>query len=308
MFLSICALAAGLVLLVIAGDLLVRGAVQAAENFGISQLIIGLTVVSAGTSLPELLISVQAALGGAPGIAIGNVIGSNIANVLLVIGVPALIQPIRSDGEGVRRNLTVMVIATLVFMVMLWTGRLGRVDGFVLFVLLLVFVSWQIHTARQAQGDGSAERPAHHDNKVIAALVAGGVIGLPIAAHLTITGAVGLAERFNVPDTIIGLTVVAIGTSLPELATTLMAAVRRSAAVALGNVVGSNIFNILGIMGLTALIAPVPVDGHVIAVDMWVMLGAALVVAVLGFSRIAAGRAIGIAMLAAYAIYVVTLI
>jgi cation:H+ antiporter len=308
MIFSLLLLAAGLALLIASGDCLVRGAVQAAENLGISPLIIGLTVVSAGTSMPELLVSVQAALSGAPGIAIGNVVGSNIANVLLVVGLPALLQPIHSAGPGLRRNLTVMLAITAVFMYMLSNGLVNRLEGLVLAAALLTFVAWQVWTARQAFANGETEPPAHHDPKRVAVFLAGGVIGLPIAAQLTIHGATGAAEALDIPDTVIGLTVVAVGTSLPELATTVVAAVRRSAAVAIGNVVGSNIFNIMGIMGLTALITPIGVDQHVIDVDMWVMLGAAAVVAVLGYARYPAKRWVGVAMLAGYALYVVTLV
>ncbi|MBO6725573.1 MAG: calcium/sodium antiporter [Rhizobiaceae bacterium] len=308
MILSLTLLAAGLALLIVSGDLLVRGAVQAAENLGISPLVIGLTVVSAGTSLPELLISVQAALTGAPGIAIGNVVGSNIANVLLVIGVPAMMVPIRPLGQGLRRNVTAMIAATLVFMMFMSNGLLGRFEGLLLFACIIAYVYWQFWMARRASRSGQAAAPHHHDTKRVAAYLIGGLIGLPIAAKLTVNGGIGVAEAFNVPDTIIGLTVIAVGTSLPELATTVMAACRRSTAIALGNVVGSNIFNILGIMGLTALITPVAVDPHIIAMDMWVMLGAAIVVAILAFGRLTAGKWAGAAMLAAYAIYIVALI
>ena len=308
MFFSLLLLAAGLVLLIISGDYLVRGAVQAAENLGISPLVIGLTVVSAGTSLPELLVSVQAALSGSPGIAIGNVVGSNIANVFLVIGLPALLHPIHSDGPGMRRNITVMLAVTAIFMLMLSTGVVGRAEGLLLFLSLSGFVAWQVWTARRSLANGETEPPAHHNPRRVAAFLAGGVIGLPIAAQLAVHGGVGVAESFNISDAVIGLTVIAIGTSLPELATTMVAAARKSSAIAIGNVVGSNIFNIIGIMGLTALITPVAVDPHVISVDMWVMLGAAIVVAALGFTRYPAGKPVGIAMLAAYVLYIVTLV
>ncbi|MEX0955640.1 MAG: calcium/sodium antiporter [Rhizobiaceae bacterium] len=308
MILNLFLLAAGLALLIVSGDYLVRGATQAAENLGISPLVIGLTVVSAGTSLPELLISVQAALSGSPGIAIGNVVGSNIANVFLVIGLPALLYPIHSGGTGMRRNITVMLAVTGIFMMILSTGLVGRAEGVLLFLSLCGFVAWQVWTARRAFANGETEPPAHHDPKRVAAFLVGGAIGLPIAAQITIHGGVGLAESFNISDAVIGLTVIAIGTSLPELATTMMAAVRKNSGIAIGNVVGSNIFNIVGIMGLTALITPVAVDPRVIAVDMWVMLGAAITVAALGFTRYPAGKPVGIAMLAAYAIYIVTLV
>jgi cation:H+ antiporter len=308
MILNLLLLAGGLVLLIVSGDYLVRGAAQAAENLGISPLVIGLTVVSAGTSVPELLVSVQAALSGSPGIAIGNVVGSNIANVFLVIGLPALLHPIHSAGTGMRRNITVMLAVTVIFMLILSTGMVGRAEGLLLFLSLSGFVAWQVWTARRAFANGETEPPAHHNPKRIAAFLAGGAIGLPIAAQITVHGGVGVAESFNISDAVIGLTVIAVGTSLPELATTIVAAARKSSAIAIGNVVGSNIFNIMGIMGLTALITPVAVDPRVISVDMWVMLGAAIAVAALGFTHYTAGKPVGIAMLATYALYIVTLV
>lgn len=310
MLTDIALLAAGLALLVLAGDFFVKGAVGMAEKLGISPLIIGLTVVALGTSAPELFTSVQAALKGAPGIAVGNVVGSNIANVLLVLGMPALIATVHASGHGLRRNLTAMLAATVLFMWLLANGHIGRLEGGLLFAGLCAFIGWQVHVALAGR-----EAPDHdihedigatpHGRGRIMACLAGGIVGLPLAAHLTVAGATGIAATFGVGDAAIGLTVVAIGTSLPELAATVAAALRRNAAVALGNVVGSNIFNVAGIMGLTALIKPVDVDSRIIAVDMWVMLAAAAVLALLGYARIGAGKIAGCAMLAAFAGYIV---
>lgn len=311
MLLSLLMLLAGMALLVVAGDYLVKGAVGLAENLGISSLIIGLTVVAFGTSAPELFVSVQAALTGSPGIAIGNIVGSNIANVLLVLGVPALIAPIDPRQKGLRRNLTAMLVITLVVMLLVSNGFLGRLEGMLLFMVLGGYIIWQIYEARTgmivAAGDFHDEiGEAPHKPGRIAVYLIAGLVGLPIAAQLTVTGAVGIAERFGISDAVIGLTVVAIGTSLPELATTVMAAWRRSAAVAIGNVVGSNIFNIAGILGVTALIAPLQVDQRIISIDMWVMLVTSALIAVLGYARITAGKWLGLAMLAGFIAYLAT--
>ncbi|MDN2565003.1 calcium/sodium antiporter [Aquibium sp. A9E412] len=311
MLFSVFLLLAGLALLVIAGDYFVKGSVGLAERIGVPALIIGLTVVAFGTSAPELFTSVQASLWGSPGIAVGNVVGSNIANVLLVLGLPALIAPIVAHGAGVRRNLAVMLVVTVVFMWLLGNGHIGRLEGLALFLGLCAFIGWQI-----LEGMNGRAMPEHdfHDEvgdapgrpgRITAYLLAG-AIGLPVAAQLTVKGATGIASTFGISDAAIGLTIVAIGTSLPELATTFMAALRRSAAVAIGNVVGSNIFNAAGIMGLTALIAPVDVDQHIIDFDMWVMLGAALLLAVIGFARISLGKIAGAAMFAGFVVYIIS--
>ncbi|MFC5583828.1 calcium/sodium antiporter [Nitratireductor kimnyeongensis] len=311
MLFSLLMLAAGVVLLMLSGDIFVKGAVGLAENLGISPLVIGLTVVAFGTSAPELFTSIQAALSGAPGLAVGNVVGSNIANILLVLGLPAIIYPIVSDGKGLRRNLVAMLLTTAVFMWMLTGGVISRFEGALLFAGLCAFIAWQARNA--VNGKASADHDfqdeigeAPHDRKRVIAYLAAGVIGLPIAAQLTVAGAVSIAENFGVSDAVIGLTIVAIGTSLPELATSLAAALKRHSTVALGNIVGSNIFNIACIMGLTALITPIAVDPRIVSIDMWVMLAAACVLALLGFLRVASGKLLGSAMLAGFAGYIVT--
>jgi cation:H+ antiporter len=313
MFFSVLLLLAGMGLLFWTGDILVKGAVGLAENLGIPQLVIGLTVVSFGTSAPELFISVQAALAGQSGIAIGNVVGSNIANVLLVIGLPALLAPVLANQTGLRRNMTAMLGLTIVFMWLLANGIIGRLEGALLFAAICVFVGWQIYegvTAGRAPEHDFHEElgEAPHRGWKVAAYLACGLVGLPIAAQMTIAGAVDIAEFFDISDAVIGLTVIAIGTSLPELATTLMAAIRNSGGVAIGNIVGSNIFNIAAIMGLTALIMPVTVADRIIAIDMWVMLATSLVLAVLAYARIKAGKLLGVTMLAGFGAYIASFI
>ena len=274
---SFAILIAGLVLLLFAGDYLVRGAVALAEKLGISPLIIGLTIVAFGTSAPELFVSLEAAFDNAPGIAIGNVVGSNIANVLLVLGAPALIKPVGCKEDGLRFSLVVMCIMTGVFMAIMTTGWLSHIDGMILFCMLGVFLVWQFRNARKSRKqqlfgdyhDEIDELPT--ENSRIVAYLLFGLIGLPLGASLTVNGAVDIARTLGVSEAVIGLTIVAIGTSLPELVTSVMAAWRGSGAVAIGNVVGSNIFNIGAILGITSMVHPLLVPARIVYLDMWIM-------------------------------------
>ena len=307
MFLDILTLAAGLVALVFAGDKLVEGAVALATRLRISPLVVGLTVVAFGTSAPELVISLEAALGGQPGLAVGNVVGSNVANVLLVLGAPALIAPVACYQRGVSMSLYAMAGITVVFMVMLTSGTLARLDGLILFAGLCAFIGWQLNAARRGR-DVIAEEVSAGETTTRAMVIALaiGVIGLPLGATLTIQGATGIAERFGVSDAVIGLTVVAIGTSLPELMTTVIAAFKRSNEVAIGNVIGSNIFNIAAIMGITAMVIPVPVPERIVGVDMWVMAAVTALLVGLTATRSTLTKPIGAAMLAGFVAYIVT--
>ncbi len=302
----------GLVLLLLAGDLLVRGAVALAVRLGISPLIIGLTVVAFGTSAPELMISVEAALGGVPGIAIGNVVGSNIANVLLVLGIPAIIYPICCDQSGIRRNIFMMVGATLVFIAFAYQGAFTFTNGFVMLLLLIGFLAYSGWRA-MAQSDETEAGleevegiPASKPRMVTYILL--GLIGLPLGANLLINGATEIAHTFGVSDAVIGLTVVAIGTSLPELATTVVAAMRKQTDVAIGNVIGSNLFNILAIMGITAIVAEVPVPSHFLNFDLWIMLGTALLIIPFALLHKPITRRMGIGFVVAYAAYIIFLL
>jgi len=305
--LSYFLLIAGLGILVIGGDLLVRGAVSIAERFSISPLIIGLTIVSLGTSAPELFISVQAALDGAGGLAIGNVIGSNIANILLVLGMPALIvaQGVKEDGIG--KNIFVMLGITVIFMGMLATGQMGFVYGVILLVLLGLFLFSQYNDAIKSNGDFDySDEVGEGPSSTLVAMVflVGGIALLPIGAYFTVDSATTIAKEWGISDEIIGLTVVAIGTSLPELAASMMAVIRGSSNLAIGNVVGSNIFNIAAIMGVTLVIAPIPVGDSIISVDMWVMLVTSLFLAGMAMFTTAINRLMGLAMLVAYTSYI----
>ncbi|MBC7279929.1 calcium/sodium antiporter [Hoeflea sp.] len=309
--LSILTLMAGLAVLVLAGDYLVRGAVALAEKLSIDPLIIGLTIVAFGTSAPEMFVSLQAAFDGVSGIAVGNIIGSNIANVFLVLGAPALLMTISCREDGLGVSLAVMIGLTLTLMVMMWLTPLNRIDGAILLTMIAGYLAWQIRAARKHQlanmpdyHDEVAEVP--HENWKIAVFIIGGLIGLPIGAWLTVDSASQIARMLGASETVIGLTIVAIGTSLPELVTSMMAAWRKSGAVMIGNVVGSNIFNIGLILGGTSLIMPLDVDSRIVSIDMWVMLAAGLLVVALAHWNVPVKKLGGLAMLAVFGAYIVS--
>lgn len=311
MLLDISLLIAGLVLLVLAGDYFVKGAAGLAESLGIPPLIIGLTVVAFGTSAPELFVSLQSALSGVPDIAVGNVVGSNIANVLLVMGLPAIIAPIHSAQPGLKRNVAVMLVFTAAFMWMIGDGMLSRVEAAILLAGICGFVVAQILRARQhmdeVPGDYHEELgETPHSAQRIAVYLIGGIIGLPIAAHFIVGGASGIASAFGVSDAAIGVSIVAVGTSLPELATSIAAAIRRNADVALGNVIGSNIFNVGAIMGITGLIIPLEVSNVIAEYDAWVMAGCAILLAGICFAHLTTSRLLGIPMVIAFVAYIIS--
>jgi cation:H+ antiporter len=266
------ALAGGLTLLVGAAHFLVRGASSLALRLGLSPLVVGLTVVAFGTSAPELVVSVQAALAGAGGIAVGNVVGSNIANIGLILGAAALVRPFLTDASVLRRDLPVLLAATGLGVGILFDRTVGRAEGAVLVVALGAYLAWSVHEARRQSLDRrseAAEPPATPAGSAWRDAVLG-LAGLVVGADLFLSGAVGLAEAAGVPNAVIGLTVVALGTSLPELATSIVAAVRGESEIAVGNVVGSNLFNVLGILGVAALVRPIVAPG-LQTVDLLVM-------------------------------------
>lgn len=309
--LSILTLIVGLVVLVLAGDYLVRGAVALAEKLSIDPLIIGLTIVAFGTSAPEMFVSLQAAFNGVSGIAVGNIIGSNIANVFLVLGAPALLMTISCREPGLGISLGVMIGLTLMLMVMMWLTPLNRIDGAILLTVIAGYLAWQIRAARKHQ---LASVPDYHDevadvpkeNWKIPVFILGGLIGLPIGAWLTVDSASQIARMLGASETVIGLTIVAIGTSLPELVTSVMAAWRKSGAVMIGNVVGSNIFNIGLILGATSVILPLDVDPRIVSIDMWVMLAAGLLVVALARWNVPLKKLGGLAMLVVFGAYIVS--
>jgi len=293
---------AGLVGLFFGGEALVRGSVGIARRLAIPPLLIGLTVVGFGTSTPELLVSVDAALRGVPDIALGNVIGSNIANILLIVGISALVWPIRVQGATLRRDVTVMVVAALVLLPLFALGQMGRVAGLALFAGLLIYLVQAYRSSVPEPEEEGLPAPASLPASLL--WVALGLVALMTGARFLVDGAVAIARGHGISEAFIGLTIVAVGTSLPELATSLIAALRRQSEIAIGNIVGSNIFNILGILGATAMIATIPVAPRFLTFDLPVMIGVSAVLAGLLVMRPVVGRGVGGVMLLAYAAYV----
>ncbi|MEQ8357732.1 MAG: calcium/sodium antiporter [Kiloniellaceae bacterium] len=309
-------LLAGFCLLLGCGDFFVRGAVGVAQIFRVSPLVIGLTLVGFGTSLPELVASLEAARIGSPGIAVGNVVGSNIANVLLILGLAAIIAPIAVSDGAFRLNGPVLIGVSLLALLVFFLGSIGRWWGLV-FVLLLLGYTVTAYRRGRHDHDGTAvaqlpsmveAAPQRHARLMLyGVLTAAGLLGIVLGADLLIDAAVVLARQLGVSETVIGLTVVAVGTSLPELATSVIAAVRRQPDVALGNVVGSNIFNILGILGVTALVHPMAVPAAILRFDGWVMLGAAALIIVFATTKSVVERWEGAILLGGYSAYLFVL-
>jgi len=302
----------GLVILLLAGDSLVKGAVNMSLRLGVPALIVSLTIVAFGTSAPELLIAIQAVLEDAPGIAMGNVVGSNTANVLLVLGVPALLAVMHTSACETRRTFNFMLAASILFIALAFRGVFDWIAAIVLlaalaFVLGDAFLA--AHNHRNAEKEDEVEGADPNLSwAMIAVFLILGLIGLPLGADLLVDNASILARQYGISDTVIGLTLVAVGTSLPELATTVMAALRRQADVALGNVIGSNMYNLLAIIGVAALVGPIPVDPEFLRFDLWVMLAASLVLIPFVYFRRDITRGWGIALTATYVIYVVVLL
>lgn len=309
-------LLAGLAMLAVGGDLLVRGASSAARRMGVSPLLVGLTVVGFGTSTPELVTSLQAAFAGSPGIAVGNVVGSNISNSLLILGLTALISPLVVDRRAFRRDAIALLAATAGLTWAILQGRLTREMGMaaVGVLLLYILVVWLMERKRP---DVEAERikeQAEEPSKaapslwIALPLVAAGIAITIYGAHLLVGGAIELARGLGVSDTLVGLTIVALGTSLPELVTSAVAALRKQGEVALGNVIGSNLYNVLGILGITALVRPVDVPAQIARVDVWVLAAATVLMVVLARRLGKVTRMEGLLMITAYAAYMAWLV
>ncbi|MCZ4254573.1 calcium/sodium antiporter [Sulfitobacter sp. PR48] len=305
----------GLVILLLAGDALVKGAVNLSLRLGVPALIVSLTIVAFGTSAPELLISIKAVIDNAPGIALGNVVGSNTANILLVLGIPALLATMHTSECHTRKTYNFMIAASVLFIALAFRGVFDWIAGLVLLGGLAYVLADQFGEAcnhRNACKGDDAEEPEGADPDMprwqIAVFLVLGLIGLPLGASLLVDNATIIATAYGVSDTVIGLTLVAVGTSLPELATTVMAALRRQADVALGNVIGSNMFNLLAIIGIASLVGPIDVDPAFLRLDLWVMLGASLLLIPFVYLGRDITRIWGIALSALYALYLVVVL
>lgn len=296
----------GIILLFAGGEALVRGAVSLANRLGLPPLVIGLTVVGFGTSTPELMVSLQAALAGLPDIAVGNVVGSNTANILLILGVSALIAPIAVRIAGISRDITVMVAVAVVMLALGLIADIGRMTGAAMVFVLVVYIAYATMTARR-EIDPDPELLVRLPLWQEVLAVIGGLAALMGGAHFLVDGATAIARSLGVSEAVIGLTVVAVGTSLPELATSVVAAFRRHSEVAIGNVVGSNIFNILGILGVTAAVHPVSIAPEMTRFDIPVMLAVSVVAAIVILKIGRIGRLVGGLFLAGYAAYVFVL-
>ena len=303
--------AGGLALLFLGGDFLVRGAVSLAQRLEIPTLVIGVTVIAFGTSLPELMVSVEAALDGVPEIAIGNVVGSNIANILLVLGLPAIIAPLHSDSGPILRNTAIMIFASLLMLLWAWNGVIEFHEGLISLALLLAFLWTSYRMSRRdamLAADYAEEltqfAAPSHSPLLLTGFIVGGLAALLIGSEMLISGAVEIATVLGVSDAVIGLTLVAFGTSLPELVTSLVAVARKHGDVAIGNILGSNLFNILGVMGITAMLVPVPVSDRLLAVDFPVMIVVALAILPFVVRWIDMSRIAGIVFLGAYIVYI----
>ena len=306
----------GLVILLLAGDALVKGAVNLSLRLGVPALIVSLTIVAFGTSAPELLISVKAVLDDVPGIALGNVVGSNTANVLLVLGVPAMLSALHTSECETRKTYLFMMGATVLFIVLAFRGTFDAIAGLVLLAALALVLADAFRDASAHRRAGLAAADEEEvegadpdmSSLLITLFLIMGLIGLPLGASLLVDNASIIARQYGVSETVIGLTLVAVGTSLPELATTVMAALRRQADVALGNVIGSNMFNLLAIIGIASFVAPIPVDAAFLRFDLWVMLAASLLLFPFVFMRVDISRLWGVLLTLLYAAYVIVVL
>lgn len=314
---SYAGLIAGFAILLVSGDLLVRAASALAARLGIPVLIVGLTVVAFGTSAPEIFVSLQAALRDAPGIALGNVVGSNIANIFLVLGVSGLARAIGCDQPGIARNACYATGATLLFIAMCCFGPLRLWHGVVLFGLLLLFLlksaldnrkarHTDMGSETNAQEGGAGILDTLSDKPVLlASALVLSLVGLPLGGAVIIDCATAIAHDFGVSKATIGLTIIALGTSLPELATSFFAALRGHSGIVLGNILGSNLFNILAVAGLVAMIVPIPIPPVMLHRDLWIMLAATLAVLPFCLKRITISRPFAVLFTLAYIVYVI---
>lgn len=302
----------GVGLLTVGGEALIRGALASARRLGVSPLLSGLVIVGFGTSAPELVVSVDAALNQRPDIAVGNVVGSNIGNIFLILGVCALISPLAVKPLALRRDAVTVVAATILFLVLVGGSALGPLDAVIFLAALVAYLAWaywseRFHAAPSAElHKAEAEELTALPKSVvwIATTVIAGLLLLIFGSQVLLAGAVGIAEYFGVSEAVIGLTLVAVGTSLPELSISVIAALRRHADVAVGNILGSNIFNLLGILGVSALLQPLPVHARILQFDQWIMLGSSLLLLLFLYTGRRLNRFEGGILLAGYGVYI----
>ena len=308
---NILLLVLGVALLAIGGEALIRGSLAAARSLGVSPLLSGIVIVGFGTSAPELVVSVDAALNARPDIAIGNVVGSNIGNILLILGVCALITPLAVKPLALRRDAVTVVLASILFLVLVGGRALGREDAAILLTALAAYLVWsywseRFHTAPSAELHKAEAEEIPYVPKSAMWIIMAVMTGLLLligGSKVLLMGAVGIGEHLGVSEAVIGLTLVAVGTSLPELSISVIAALRRHADVAVGNVLGSNIFNLLGIIGISVLLQPLPVHARILQFDQWVMLGTSLLLILFLYTGYRLSRLEGGLLLTGYVVY-----
>lgn len=304
-------ISAGLALLFLGGEGLLRGSVALAARFGLSTLLVSMVVVGFGTSAPELLVTTTAAMKGAPDIALGNVVGSNIANVLLILGIAACIAPVSSGRLEILRDSMAVLVASVVLVALSVYGEIGRPAGLTMLAALIAYMSYAyLIDKRKAENDLAFRSRLREDVGNVSlplwrslTYCALGIAALAVGANLLVTGATSIARQMGISEAVIGLTMIAVGTSLPELATALVAAYRRHPNVVLGNVIGSNLFNTLGILGVASAIVPLPITGRIADTDVWIMLVVAVAVSPILWTGRVISRVEGAMFLALYLVY-----
>ena len=299
-------------MLVWGADRLVAGASATARNLGVSPMIIGLTVIAFGTSAPEMIVSSVAAFQGKPGLAVGNAIGSNIANIGLILGITALIYPLRVESRTLKREYPQLLLIMTICLIMAINLQFSRIEGIVLLAGLVALIFWMIKLGlKKEPGDPlahefAAEIPFNMPTKTGLFWISAGLITLPLSSHFLVQGALAIARMLEVSETVIGLTIVALGTSLPELAASLTSALRKEDDLAIGNIIGSNMFNILGVLGIAATIKPVSFDITILQLDLPVMFLFTFLLFFMAFGLRGPGRisrASGILLLILYLVY-----
>ncbi|NOI16332.1 calcium/sodium antiporter [Vibrio hepatarius] len=294
MFEAVAFLVIGLVFLVWSADKLVFGAAALARNVGISPLVIGMTILAMGSSAPEMMVSATAALDGKTDTAVGNVLGSNIANIALILGITALIKPLSISSAVLRRELPLMVGVTILAGVLLWDSHLGFYEGILLFVLFAAFIVAMLRISQKEKSGGKpdplleeqeSEVPEGVSNMKAGVWVVIGLIVLPLAADMLVDNAVIIAQYFGMSDLVIGLTIIAVGTSLPELAASLAGVMKGEDDMAVGNIIGSNVFNILAVMGIPGILNPSILSEYAMGRDFWVMLGVSLLLVAMALGK-----------------------
>ncbi len=305
---TIFLLCLGLALLFVGGELLLRGSVALANNWQVSRLFTSIFIIGFGTSLPELVASAGSALKGAPSLALGNVIGSNIANILLIIGLAAVLYRVSAGAAAVKRDVGCMLGASALFTVLCLLDALNFYSGCLLVLCMLVYLVWSFRQDKQQDPSDNSDDAQAYSTPVSVVMSLLGLGALLGGADMLVDAAITLARAYGVSELIIGLSLIALGTSLPEVVMAVVASLKKHSDMVIGNIVGSNIFNLLLILGVTAMLKPIPVSGRVLAVDLWILLAATLLLAAYLLKRASIGRWSGVLMLGAYCLYIGSLV